>query len=202
MATQKKCVLMFTDVPSSAILADDAPVFAKLKEKGCVCPLLDGADKLEIMAASGAEEGETLWAAAEAAGLRLGSAPGEGDMLVVRGLRDPTALRQCLADTLERADRGTLLALVSPGAAFFHGFGAARGVRLDKPASPTAVAPTIAYILNYPVPAQAEGPILYAALKDRNMKRRECIGYQESIDALEHALERNSRQPWDKHDCA
>ena len=42
----------------------------------------------------------------------------------------------------------------------------------------------------------------YYALKDPNMKLKEIAKLKEALGRMEAALQRDTREPWDKHDCA
>ena len=61
---------------------------------------------------------------------------------------------------------------------------------------------TICYVADLPVPADCTGAVLYQALKDPDMKLKEVAKLKEAISRMEVALQRDNREPWDKHDCA
>ena len=44
--------------------------------------------------------------------------------------------------------------------------------------------------------------MLYEALRDPNMKNNQLKKMHEALTRMETALARDSREPWDKHDCA
>ncbi|MFH1059276.1 MAG: alkaline phosphatase family protein [Pseudomonadota bacterium] len=62
--------------------------------------------------------------------------------------------------------------------------------------------PTICYLTGIPVPSTCEGAVLYQAMKDPNFKDKELAKLTEGIKRMEAAMARDSREPWDHHDCA
>ncbi len=47
-----------------------------------------------------------------------------------------------------------------------------------------------------------EAGVIYQVLKDPNLKFNELIKLQEALARMGSVIERNNREPWDKHDCA
>lgn len=88
----------------------------------------------------------------------------------------------------------TLLTLTGPGIK--------KGYRMQRTAWLTDLVPTICYLMDLPTPAQAEGAILYQVLKNPDMKADEMNKLKAALSRMETALQRNERQPWDKHECA
>ena len=64
------------------------------------------------------------------------------------------------------------------------------------------VALTIATIADMPIGEDCEAGVIYQVLKDPNLKLNELIKLQEALARMESVIERNNREPWDKHDCA
>ena len=64
------------------------------------------------------------------------------------------------------------------------------------------VVPTICFLTGIPVPPTCEGSVLYQAMKDPNFKDKELSKLTEGIKRMEAAMSRDSREPWDHHDCA
>lgn len=62
--------------------------------------------------------------------------------------------------------------------------------------------PTICYLLCIPAPEQCEGAILYQAMRDPHFKDKEMEKLREGLKRMEAAMSRDSREPWDHHDCA
>jgi predicted AlkP superfamily phosphohydrolase/phosphomutase len=84
----------------------------------------------------------------------------------------------------------------------FTGPGIKKGYRLERNCNLIDVVPTICYLLDLPLPAQAEGAVLYQVLKDPDFKAKEINKLKDGLARMETALQRGERQPWDKHECA
>ena len=91
-------------------------------------------------------------------------------------------------------DLKPLLALSGPGIKKNH--------RLERSCWLTDIVPTICYLMDWPIPAQAEGAVLYQALKKPNFKADQINKLKDGLARMETALQRGERQPWDKHECA
>ena len=92
---------------------------------------------------------------------------------------------------------GSLKALLS-----LNGPGINKGYRMQRTCNLIDIVPTICYLLDLPLPAQAEGAIIYQALKNPNLKSDEIAKLKAGLARMETALQRGERQPWDKHECA
>jgi hypothetical protein len=92
---------------------------------------------------------------------------------------------------------GDLRALLS-----FTGPGIKKGHRLERTCWLTDLVPTICYLMDWPVPEQTDGCVIYQAFKDPNFKLEEVNKIKDAISRMETALARQAREPWDKHDCA
>lgn len=84
----------------------------------------------------------------------------------------------------------------------FSGPGIKKGLRLERTCWLQDIVPTICYLADLPMPADAEGAVIWQVLKDPNMKLKEVIKLKDGLARMEAALERKERAPWDKHDCA
>ncbi|MBW2141342.1 MAG: alkaline phosphatase family protein [Deltaproteobacteria bacterium] len=82
------------------------------------------------------------------------------------------------------------------------GPGVKKGFRLERTCNITDLVPTICYLLDFPVPENVEGAVIYQAFKDPNFKMKEIKKLKDGLARMEAALERGSREPWDHHDCA
>ena len=87
-----------------------------------------------------------------------------------------------------------LLTMTGPGIKKNH--------RLQRTVWLTDLVPTICYLMDLPLPDQAEGAVIYQAFKDPNFKLKEIQKMKDGLARMETALNRESREPWDKHDCA
>lgn len=92
---------------------------------------------------------------------------------------------------------GSLKALLS-----FTGPGIKKGYMIDRTTNLIDIVPTICYLMDLPLPAQAEGGIIYQAFKDPDFKAKEINKLKDGLARMETALQRGERQPWDKHECA
>jgi predicted AlkP superfamily phosphohydrolase/phosphomutase len=92
---------------------------------------------------------------------------------------------------------GSLKTLLS-----FTGLGIKKGQRLERTCHLVDIVPTICYLMGLPLPAQAEGGIIYQVFKDPNFLPQELDKLKAGLARMETALQRGERQPWDKHECA
>lgn len=88
------------------------------------------------------------------------------------------------------------------GLLVFNGSGIKKGHRLDRTVWLTDLVPTVCYLLDWPLPEQAEGAVIYQAFKDPNFKIKETQKYKDALERMEAALGRERAESWDKHDCA
>ncbi len=203
MASYEKAILVFTGCDSKAITGASSPAIGKLLRKGVLLNNVSGQGDIKTIAAAGAEGGgETLWDAAAAKDFVVGELSEEFDLAVVEAGNSADELEKSMAQALDAAGRSTVVAVVGDGTVVFYGPGFAKGKVIDKKFSPSCVAPTVAYVANFPVPAQCEGVVAYAAFNDVNIKLKEINKLKSAIKNMEAAMERKARQPWDKHDCA
>ncbi|NJB66494.1 hypothetical protein GGQ74_000134 [Desulfobaculum xiamenense] len=103
---------------------------------------------------------------------------------------------------LEAADRRTLVVLAADNGLFFYGLGVKKKEEIARAAAACDVVPTICYVADLEVPAETTGAVLYQVLKDPNLKMNEINKLKEALSRMEAALQRDNREPWDKHDCA
>ena len=130
----------------------------------------------------------------------------EGDTAfayVVAGDLDAAGLEDSMGKILAAADRRTLVVLAAANALMFYGLGTNSKVpSIDRPAQVEDIVPTAAYIADLPLPDDTTGAVLYQVLKETNLKLNEFLKLKEALTRMETALQRDSREPWDKHDCA
>lgn len=82
------------------------------------------------------------------------------------------------------------------------GHGVKKGHRLKRTVWLPDLVPTICYLMDLPVPEQAEGAVIYQAFKDPNFKLKEISKLRDGLARMETALARGAREPWDKNECA
>ena len=92
---------------------------------------------------------------------------------------------------------GSLKALLT-----FTGPGIKKGHRLERTVWLTDIVPTICYLLDFPVPEQTEGSVIYQVFKDPNFKLKELQKLKDGLARMETALERKTQEPWNKFVCA
>lgn len=86
---------------------------------------------------------------------------------------------------------GSLLILSGPGIK--------KGYRLQRAVRPADIIPTICYLMDWPVPDQVEGAVIYQAFRNPNSKAKEIKKMREALNRLEKALQIRDFQPWKKH---
>lgn len=108
-----------------------------------------------------------------------------------------------IAAALDVANRRTLLVVAADDGIAFHGFGInGKAGKIGRAADADDVVLTIANVVDMPISEDCTAAVLYQVLKDPNLKLNELIKLQEALARMESVIERNNREPWDKHDCA
>lgn len=127
----------------------------------------------------------------------------DGSALAVVELANADALEAAIAQISDAADRRTLVAIATDKGLHLGGYGINKKAgAIERCATPADVVATFSYVADLPVPTDCTGGILYQALKDPNMKIKEIGKLKDAIARMEVALQRDNREPWDKHDCA
>ncbi|MEZ0575165.1 hypothetical protein [Halodesulfovibrio aestuarii] len=112
-------------------------------------------------------------------------------------------LEAAVAQISDAADRRTLIAIATDNGLYLSGLGIDKKAgTVERSATAADVVATFCYVADLLVPADCTGGILYQALKDANMKLKEIGKLKDAIARMEVALQRDNREPWDKHDCA
>ncbi|MBG0791293.1 MAG: hypothetical protein H0S80_12440 [Desulfovibrionaceae bacterium] len=123
--------------------------------------------------------------------------------IVDLGAVDPAGLESAMTQISDAADRRTLIALATGKALYLGGLGMNKKAdNVERSVRAADIVATICYVADLNVPADCTGAIIYQALKDPNMKLKEIAKLKEAIGRMEAALQRDTREPWDKHDCA
>jgi hypothetical protein len=191
---EKKVVLILAP---AADISGGSEALDKLLKKGALFPHYTPGEVLD------GSVSETEWIRLDPDG--VGEALEKGAALVVTdlGAADKNALEKALAVILDVADRRTTVAVAGGNAVVFHGAGVNAGAgTVDRPVAARDVLPTLAAIGEFPLTGKGEGVVVYQALKTPNPKLEEIRRLREAIRRMEGALARDSREPWDKHDCA
>ncbi len=180
---EKKAILLM--LPSVA-LSGASEALDKLKKKAV---LLANADSAGL----------------EALGLELGGKKVEAAAL--KGAEDALLVVQgdeaALAAALEAADRRTLVVVAAADGVAFYGLAVdSKAGAVARAVNAQDIAVTIATIADLPVSAQCTGGIIYQAMKNPNLKLDEIRKLKEALVRMESVIQRDNREPWDKHDCA
>lgn len=200
MATGKKALIVFTSMSADELRASEDPHIVKIRQKGALAPLKVEKD-LKTEAGAGSAGGQTIWDAARAEGFVVEPMGAGTDMAVVDASTE-AEVSAALAQAFDTGCKKLLIVVACPTLAIFYGLGVERGVELDKPVPAASIAPTLAWLGDFPLPAQVEAAVAYPVLKGLNFKMREVHKLNDSMNAMMTAMERNNRKPWDKHDCA
>lgn len=181
MADKKGIVV----IASGMALADAGE---KLNKKAAVLTAADAAGLADKVAALGA----TKTAAAD-----IAAALEKDSFLLVEG--DAEAV----AAALEAANRRTLVVVCAADGVAFYGLAVNSKIgQVARPVTADDIALTIATIVDKPIAEDCTAAVIYQVLKDPNLKLNEIIKLQEALARMESVIERNNREPWDKHDCA
>lgn len=179
---EKKAILVLAD---SLDLNGSGEALDKLKKKGAVLP---------HAAAQGLKE--------RAVALGGVSVPADG---IAAALEGDTAfvLTDNLAAALEAADRRTLVVVAAKAGTVFYGLAinAKAGV-VERAVNAQDIAVTIATIADLPIDESCTGAIIYQVMKNPNLKLEEIRKLKEALVRMESVIQRDNREPWDKHDCA
>jgi hypothetical protein len=124
------------------------------------------------------------------------AAPGETVLVLTEG-------NDALAAAVEAADRRTLLVVANDNSAAFQGLAInAKAGSIDRNVNAQDIAVTIATIADLPICECCTGGIIYQIMKNPNLKLDEIKKLKEAIARMESVIQRDNREPWDKHDCA
>ena len=108
-----------------------------------------------------------------------------------------------LAAALEAADRRTLVVVANASGAAFQGLAINGKIgSVDRAVNAQDIAVTIATIADLPISESCTGAIIYQVMKNPNLKLDEIKKLKEAIGRMESVIQRDNREPWDKHDCA
>lgn len=193
MAGDKKAILLKIDGKS---IEGDGAALKKFTGKAAVVSDYQSGD---VMTEAGVVEGALI---TDAAGLADALAGFKGFVAADLSAADVAGLENAMAAALEAADRNTLVVLASAENLYFYGLGIKRSAAVERKALAKDVVPTICYVADLPVPATATGAVLYQVLKDPNLKLNEIKKLKDGLARIEAAMHRESKDPWDKHDCA
>lgn len=160
----------------------------KLKKKAAVLPHADAAGLKELAVALGG-------VCADASGIEA-AFEADAALVIVEGA-------DALAPALEAADRRTLVVVASASGTAFYGLAVnAKAGTVGRAVNAQDIAVTIATIADIPVDESCTGAIIYQVMKNPNLKLEEIKKLKEALVRMESVIQRDNREPWDKHDCA
>ncbi|MDE7064157.1 MAG: hypothetical protein K2O70_01640 [Desulfovibrionaceae bacterium] len=183
---EKKAILL---TAGALNLSGSGEALDKLKKKAALLPNAQTAGLAELAAALGGVQ-------VDQAGLQA-ACEGDAALLLLQGGED------ALAAALEAADRRTLLIVATDNGVALHGLAVnSKAGAVDRAVNAQDIAVTIATIVDLPIDATCTGAIIYQALKNPNLKLDEIKKLKEALIRMESVIQRDNREPWEKHDCA
>lgn len=188
MAEKKALICIVENMDLTA----SSPALDTLKKKAVLLPNADCAGLHAAITALGGID-------TDVSGLPK-AAEGEAALLLLKNDGDDEAV---LAAALEAADRRTLLMVAGKKGAALYGLAInAKGEPVTRPVNAQDMAVTAATIVDAPINATCTGAIVYQAMKNPNLKLDEIKKLKEALVRMESVIQRDNREPWEKHDCA
>ena len=180
---EKKALLVLADALD---LNGSGEALDKLKKKAAVLPHADAAGLKELAVALGG-------VCADASGIEA-AFEADAALVIVEGA-------DALAPALEAADRRTLVVVASASGTAFYGLAVnAKAGTVGRAVNAQDIAVTIATIADLPVDESCTGAIIYQVMKNPNLKLEEIKKLKEALVRMESVIQRDNREPWDKHD--
>ena len=176
---EKKALLVLADALD---LNGSGEALDKLKKKAAVLSHADAAGLKDLAVALGG-------VCAGASGIEA-AFEADAALVIVEG-----------ADAL--ADRRTLVVVVSASGTAFYGLAVnPKAGIVGRAVNAQDIAVTIATIADLPIAEDCTGAIIYQVMKNPNLKLEEIKKLKEALVRMESVIQRDNREPWDKHDCA
>ena len=182
---EKKALLVLADALD---LNGSGEALDKLKKKAAVLSHADAAGLKDLAVALGG-------VCADASGIEA-AFEADAALVIVEGA-------DALAPALEAADRRTLVVVASAFGTAFSGLAVnPKAGIVGRAVNAQDIAVTIATIADLPVDEACTGAIIYQVMKNPNLKLEEIKKLKEALVRMESVIQRDNREPWDKHDCA
>lgn len=182
---EKKALLILADTLD---LSASGEALDKLRKKAALMPNANAQGLKELATALGA-------VATNASGIQA-SLEADAALVMVEGA-------DALAAALEAADRRTLVVVATAKGTAFYGLAVnAKAGTVERAVNAQDIAVTIATIADLPIDETCTGAIIYQVLKNPNLKLDEIQKLKEALVRMESVIQRDNREPWDKHDCA
>ena len=184
---EKKAILV---IDSALDLNAEGEALSALKKKAAVLPNADRAGLADLAAKLGVVKTD---AAGLAAALETKE---ETAFVLVEG-------EGALAAALEAADRRTVIVVAASNGVAFYGLAinGKAGV-VERAVTAADVVLTIATIADLAIDGSCTAAVIYQVMKNPNLKLDEIKKLKEAIARMESVINRDNREPWDKHDCA
>ena len=184
---EKKAILVLAD---SLDLNASGDTLDALRKKAALLPHADCAGLAAVAEKLGAVKPDASGIQAALDGTKEDSV-----LVMVEG--------DALAAALEAADRRTLVIVATGKGAAFYGLAInAKAGTVERAVNAQDIAVTIATIADLPVDENCTGAIIYQVMKNPNLKLDEIRKLKEALVRMESVIQRDNREPWDKHDCA
>lgn len=182
---EKKALLVLADTLD---LNGSGEALDKLKKKAAVLPHADTAGLKDLVVSLGG-------ISVEASGIEA-AFESDAALVIVEGA-------EALAQVLEAADRRTLVVVATASGTAFYGLAVnGKAGVVERSVTAQDIAVTIATIADLPIVETCTGAIVYQVMKNPNLKLEEIKKLKEALVRMESVIQRDNREPWDKHDCA
>lgn len=183
---EKKAIILEA---ASLDLGASSEALDKLNKKAVKLTKADAAGLMDLLKGMGG-------VCTDAAGLAA-AAEGENGLLLLKG-GDAE-----LAAALDAADRRTLVVVLASNGVALYGLAINnKAGAVDRAVCAQDLMVTIATIADLEIDATCTGAIIYQAMKNPNLKLDEIKKLKEALIRMESVIQRDNREPWDKHDCA
>ncbi|WP_455552180.1 hypothetical protein [Desulfovibrio sp.] len=183
---EKKAIILEA---ASLDLGASSEALDKLNKKAVILANADAAGLVDLLKGMGG-------VCTDAAGLEAATGGDNGLILISGGDAE-------LAAVLGAADRRTLVvALAANGVALYGLAINNKAGSIDRAVNAQDLMVTIATIADLEIDATCTGAIIYQAMKNPNLKLDEIKKLKEALIRMESVIQRDNREPWDKHDCA
>lgn len=169
--------------------AASSEALTKLNKKAAMLTNADAAGLMDLLKGMGG-------VCVDAAGLEAAAEGDNGLILISGGDAE-------LAAVLEAADRRTLVVVLGAKGVALYGLAINnKAGSIDRAVNAQDLMVTIATIADLEIDATCTGAIIYQAMKNPNLKLDEIKKLKEALIRMESVIQRDNREPWDKHDCA
>lgn len=183
---EKKAIILEA---ASLDLGASSEALDKLNKKAVILANADAAGLVDLLKGMGG-------VSTDAAGLEAATG-GDNGLILISGADAE------LAAVLGAADRRTLVVVLAANGVALYGLAINnKAGSIDRAVNAQDLMVTIATIADLEIDATCTGAIIYQAMKNPNLKLDEIKKLKEALIRMESVIQRDNREPWDKHDCA